>query len=92
MEGLDKGGQGPTSDCCAIEEEDGLLRCYIVYFGTQIQVPMLRKIVFLTYSEFILKTEIEGLSETLLSIYKTRSSDFSEGYDLDTPSTEILYV
>jgi hypothetical protein len=22
MEGLDKGGQGPTSGCCAIEEED----------------------------------------------------------------------
>jgi hypothetical protein len=22
MEGLDKGGQGPTSDCCAIEGEE----------------------------------------------------------------------
>jgi hypothetical protein len=33
MEGLDKGGQGPTSGCCAIEEEDVLkeasvLKCF----------------------------------------------------------------
>jgi L,D-peptidoglycan transpeptidase YkuD (ErfK/YbiS/YcfS/YnhG family) len=26
MEGLDKGGQGPTSGCCAIEEEEELKR------------------------------------------------------------------
>jgi hypothetical protein len=32
MEGLDKGGQGPISGCCAIEEEDDiLLYCYLIF-------------------------------------------------------------
>jgi hypothetical protein len=30
MEGLDSGGQGPTSGCCAIEEEGWVFLCYYV--------------------------------------------------------------
>jgi hypothetical protein len=30
MEGLDKGGQGPTSGCCAIEEEDYVILNHVI--------------------------------------------------------------
>jgi hypothetical protein len=32
MEGLDKGGQGPISGCCAIEEEEESIRVNIIIF------------------------------------------------------------
>jgi hypothetical protein len=37
MEGLDKGGQGPISGCCAIEEEEECDMSIFVKFRMKIQ-------------------------------------------------------
>jgi hypothetical protein len=40
MEGLDKGGQGPISGCCAIEEED---KMHVLHIFSHWKIDVLLK-------------------------------------------------